>query len=114
MSDCIFCKIVRGEIPSHVVYKDEWVTAFRDINPQAPIHILIVPNQHLDGLLDVTDAHMPIMGRVLLAANAIAKKEEFAHNGFRLVANEGHDANQTVEHLHFHVLAGRRMGWPPG
>jgi len=114
MTNCIFCKIVRGEIPSQIVHKDEWVTAFRDIHPQAPIHILIVSNKHLDGPLDVTEADAALMGRVLLVANAIAYKEGFAANGYRLVANEGKDSNQTVEHLHFHVIAGRHMGWPPG
>lgn len=114
MTDCIFCKLVRGEIPSQTLYKDEWVTAFRDINPQAPIHILIVSNKHLNGPLDVTEEDTALMGRIMLAANALAQQEGFAEHGFRLLTNEGPDGGQAVEHLHFHVLAGRRLGWPPG
>ena len=114
MTNCIFCKIIRGEIPSQSIYTDEWVTAFCDINPQAPLHILLVTNKHLDGPLavGVDDAHL--IGRIALAANAIARQAGFAANGFRLVANEGADGGQVVAHLHFHLLAGRPLSWPPG
>jgi histidine triad (HIT) family protein len=114
MNNCIFCKIVQGIIPSAIVFKDEQITAFRDVNPQAPVHILIVPNKHVDGVLELEDSDAPLVARCVLAANDIARREGFAANGYRLVVNEGADANQTVEHLHVHLLAGRRMGWPPG
>lgn len=114
MDDCIFCKIVRGEAPSQRVYQDEWVTAFRDIHPQAPTHILIVSNKHITGPLAVTDADAHIVGRIIIAANRIARQKGFAGGGFRLVANEGRDGGQLVDHLHFHLLAGRLLKWPPG
>ncbi|MBI3734538.1 MAG: histidine triad nucleotide-binding protein [Chloroflexi bacterium] len=114
MTDCIFCRIVRGEIPSQTVYQNEWVTAFHDIAPKAPVHILIVSNKHLSGPLGVEETDAPIIGEIALAANRIARQLGFAANGFRLVANEGHDGSQSVAHLHFHLLAGRRLGWPPG
>ena len=114
MDNCIFCKIVRGEAPSQRLYHDEWITAFRDIHPQAPTHILIISNKHIEGPLAVTadDAHL--IGRIILAANRIAHQEGFAGGGFRIVANEGRDGGQLVDHLHFHLLAGRLLNWPPG
>jgi histidine triad (HIT) family protein len=114
MDDCIFCKIVRGEAPSKRIYQDEWVTAFRDIHPQAPTHILIVTNKHLAGPLAVTEDDAYLIGRIILAANSIARQEGFAGGGFRLVANAGRDGGQLVDHLHFHLLAGRLLKWPPG
>ena len=114
MNNCIFCKIVAGTIPSRTAYKDEWVTAFHDVNPQAPTHILVVPNKHIDGLLEVGADDAALAAKCLLAANTIARSEGFADTGFRLVVNEGRDGNQTVDHLHFHILAGRQLTWPPG
>ncbi len=114
MKNCLFCGIVRGTVPGNVVYRDEWVTAFRDINPQAPIHILVVPNRHVDGILEIGETDGELAARCILAANHVAHSEGFAANGFRLVVNEGRDGHQTVEHFHVHVLAGRRMNWPPG
>ncbi len=114
MIDCIFCKIVRGEIPSQIVHQNDQLTAFRDLHPQAPIHILIVSNKHIDGPLGVTDADVPMLGHVMLTAKSIAQQEGFADSGYRIVTNEGKDGGQFVAHLHFHLLAGRQMGWPPG
>ena len=114
MNNCIFCKIVAGTIPSRIVYRDEWVTAFHDVNPQAPKHLLVVPNKHIDGVLDIGESDAALAARCLLAANQVARSEGFAEGGFRLVVNQGRDGNQTVEHLHFHILAGRQLSWPPG
>ncbi len=114
MAKCLFCGIVRGEVPGRIVHRDEWVTAFSDIRPQAPVHVLIVPNKHIDGPLDIQADDAELVGRVMLAANAIAHQHGFERDGFRLVANEGKDAGQSVEHLHFHLLAGRPLAWPPG
>ena len=114
VTDCIFCKIVSREIAGQIVHQDEWVTAFRDVRPQAPTHILIVSNRHIGGLSDVTEADAEVMGRILLTANALAREQGFAGNGFRIVGNQGRDGGQTVGHLHFHLLAGRTMTWPPG
>ena len=114
MNNCIFCKIVAGTIPSRIVYHDEWVTVFHDVNPQAPKHLLVVPNKHIDGVLDVAEADAALAARCLLAANQVARSEGFADSGFRLVVNQGRDGNQTVGHLHFHILAGRQLSWPPG
>jgi histidine triad (HIT) family protein len=105
---------VAGTIPSRIIYRDEWVTAFHDVNPQAPKHVLVVPNKHIDGLLEVGEPDAALAARCLLAANRVARSEGFADSGFRLVVNEGRDGNQTVEHLHFHILAGRQLNWPPG
>jgi histidine triad (HIT) family protein len=111
MADCLFCKIVSGEIKGNLVYQDEHVTAFRDLNPQAPTHVLLVPNAHvasIDGLEDADVSH-----RLLRAAAKIARDEKL-DNGWRLVTNVGPDAGQSVLHLHWHLLGGRTFGWPPG
>ena len=113
MSDCIFCRIAAGEIPSEMVYQDEQLVAFRDLNPQAPVHILIIPRAHLASLADARPEHGPVLGQVLLAAGEIARQEGIAE-GYRVVNNCGESAGQTVFHVHFHVLGGRDMGWPPG
>jgi histidine triad (HIT) family protein len=112
--DCIFCKIVGGQIPAGIVYRNDQVTAFRDINPQMPLHVLVVPNQHVantETLEADTDA---LVGAVVRAARAIARQEGVSERGYRLVFNTGPDANNTVPHLHMHMLAGRSMSWPPG
>ena len=113
MSDCIFCKIAAGEIPSDQVYQDEHVVAFRDLNPQAPVHVLIIPREHLASLGEASEEHGALLGRVLLAAGEIAAREGIG-DGFRVVNNCGESAGQTVFHVHFHLLGGRDMGWPPG
>ena len=109
MSDCIFCKIANGEINTEKVYEDEFVVAFKDLNPQAPIHILVVPKKHYDNVLDVSK-NDNIISKIYDAINEIAKKENFAQNGFRVINNCGKDAGQTVMHMHFHIIAGKELG----
>ena len=112
MSDCIFCKIANGEIPSQLVYEDELVAAFNDISPVAPVHILIVPKVHIESALELDDSNKDIVGHIFAVAGKIARDKGFAENGFRVVNNCGRDGGQTVMHLHFHLLAGETMGWP--
>ena len=114
MESCLFCKIVAGDIPSKKVYEDKRLFAFEDINPQAPTHVLIVPKQHVETLLEIGDAHNELIGSVFVAASKIARKQGIAQSGFRVVANCNRDAGQTVFHIHFHLLGGRAMAWPPG
>lgn len=109
MSDCIFCKIITGEIPSTNVYKDEFVTAFRDINPVAPTHILIVPNKHIDSVNMLIPDDEPLIGKMFAVAKQLAAKEGIAENGYRLLVNTGEEAGQTVLHIHLHLLGGRTM-----
>jgi histidine triad (HIT) family protein len=109
MTDCIFCKIVSGEIPSANVYKDEQATAFRDINPAAPTHILIVPNKHIDSVNAATPDDEPLIGRLFTIAKQLAAQEGIAEDGYRLVVNTNAGAGQTVFHLHLHLLGGRQM-----
>ena len=109
MSDCIFCKIVAGEIPSTNVYKDDQVTAFRDINPAAPTHILIVPNRHIDSVNMMIPDDEPLIGRLFSVAKELAAKEGIADGGYRLIVNTGAEAGQTVFHIHLHLLGGRQM-----
>lgn len=109
MSDCIFCKIANGEIPSTIVYEDEYVTAFKDLNPQAPIHILVVPKKHYNNILDVEE-NDNIISKIYEAINKIANKEGYAKDGFRVINNCGKNAGQTVMHMHFHILAGKKLG----
>jgi histidine triad (HIT) family protein len=110
---CLFCKIVAGEIPSKKVFEDDRVYAFRDINPQAPAHILIVPRKHIDSLAETTAADQEMLGYLHLVAARMAKSEGLSQ-GFRTVINTGPDGGQTVDHLHVHLLGGRAMMWPPG
>lgn len=111
---CIFCKIISGEIPGTIVFRDEQVTAFRDINPVAPTHILIVPNRHIDsvGTLDASDE--PLMGYLFTVARQLAEKEGIDKGGYRLISNTGSDGGQTVFHLHVHLIGGQRMTHPMG
>ena len=111
---CLFCRIVKGEIPANVILDTPDVLAFRDINPVAPIHVLVIPKEHLSGLGDATDAHAGLLAKVMLAAKDVAAKEQILASGFRTVINHGPDANQTVAHLHVHVLGQRLLKWPPG
>lgn len=113
-ADCLFCNIVAGEIPADVVYRDEVVTAFRDINPQASTHFLIVPNEHVVGTDELEPAHDQTVGRLIRTAAEIARRAGVGESGYRLVVNCGPDAGQLVKHLHFHLLGGRKLGWPPG
>jgi histidine triad (HIT) family protein len=112
--NCIFCKIVGGEIPAGIVLRNDQVTAFRDANPQMPVHVLVVPNQHIADSAALTPEHDLIVGALVRAASEVASQAGLAERGYRLVFNTGADAGNTVPHLHLHVLGGRPMGWPPG
>jgi histidine triad (HIT) family protein len=112
-SDCMFCKIVDGEIPADIVHRTDHLVAFRDINPQAPTHILLIPTEHIESAAVVTDEHGKLLAELIQAATHLANAEGL-RGGWRLVTNVGPDAGQSVLHLHFHLLGGRRMGWPPG
>ena len=114
MSDCLFCRIIAREIPASIVYEDERVLAFNDINPQAPTHVLVVPRQHIASLNDVTNADDSIVGELVRRAAAIAKERGISAGGFRTVFNTNRDAGQTVFHIHLHLIGGRAMHWPPG
>ena len=114
MSDCIFCKIVSGDIPSDKVYEDDLVIGFRDLNPQAPHHYLLIPKQHIATINDVDQTNEAIMGRLYTAAATLAKELGFDESGYRAVMNCNGDGGQTVYHVHLHVLAGRQLIWPPG
>jgi histidine triad (HIT) family protein len=114
MADCIFCKIVQGEIPADVVYTDAEVVGFRDINPQAPVHIVLIPRVHVENLSAVDESHGEVLAGLCLAAGKIAQAEGIADSGYRVVTNAGPAAGQSVDHLHLHILGGRSMGWPPG
>jgi histidine triad (HIT) family protein len=114
MSDTLFAKIIRREIPANIVYEDDEVLAFRDINPQAPLHVLFVPKLAVATLNELTAEHALLIGKLVLAATAFAQREGFGDNGYRLVMNCNRDGGQTVFHLHLHLLAGRAMRWPPG
>ena len=113
-SNCLFCRIAAGDIPSTAVYSDDDVYAFRDINPAAPQHILVIPRRHIQSLAEVEDEDAPVLGALLRSARTIAQQQGFAETGFRSVFNTGVDGGQTVGHLHLHLLAGRALHWPPG
>lgn len=112
--NCIFCKITKGEFSSKKVYEDDFVLAFYDIEPQAPTHILIIPKKHYSTILELEEDDKELVGHIFLVANKIAKDLDFHKKGFRIVVNCNKDGGQTVFHLHFHLLAGRTMLWPPG
>jgi histidine triad (HIT) family protein len=114
MSDTIFGKIIRREIPADIVYENDDVLAFRDLNPQAPVHVLFIPKRALATLNDADEADASLLGKLLLAAADYAKREGFAEQGYRTVMNCNEDGGQTVFYLHVHLLAGRRLQWPPG
>jgi histidine triad (HIT) family protein len=114
MADCIFCKIVNGEIPADRVYEDDKVIAFNDIEPQAPIHILIIPKEHIPSLNSIDESNNSIIGHIHYVITKIAKEKGIDQKGYRVVNNCGKEGGQTVSHLHFHLLGGRNMMWPPG
>ncbi len=116
MSDrnCIFCKIIKGEIPADLIYEDDMCVAFNDIQPQSPTHILIIPRQHLDSLDKAAEEHTAMLGHLLLTGAKIARQKSFAENGYRTVINTNQDGGQTVFHLHVHLLGGRPFIFPPG
>ena len=112
--DCLFCKIIAGEIPSTEVYRDDDVFAFEDINPVAPTHTLVIPVKHLTDVAAAEEADTELIGKLVMAANKIAEKKGLVKEGFRYVINTGNDGGQTVYHLHLHIFGGRKMNWPPG
>ncbi|MBI5426892.1 MAG: histidine triad nucleotide-binding protein [Nitrospinae bacterium] len=114
MSDCLFCKIIEGKIPSKKVFEDDRLFAMEDVNPQAPVHLLIMPKKHVATLLDLQDGDSSLMGAVFPAASRLARERNIDRSGFRLVVNCGAGAGQSVFHIHFHLLGGRAMLWPPG
>ena len=114
MADCLFCRIIAGEIPGSIVYQDDRVVAFNDINPQAPTHVLIVPRRHIPSLDDLSADDDQIVGELVRRAAAIAKDRGISSGGYRTVFNTNRDAGQTVFHIHLHLLGGRSMHWPPG
>ncbi len=107
---CLFCRIVQGEIPAEILFQDDRVTAFRDINPQAPVHILVIPNRHSASLADMSGADGPTLGRMVEVLNRLAQQEGIAKSGFRVLINTGPDAHQEVHHTHWHLLGGRQLG----
>ena len=109
MSDCLFCKIIAGEIPSTKVYEDEHVYAFKDINPLAPVHILVIPKEHISGASEITAENSAVVSKIFEAAAKIAKEQGIAEDGFRIVTNCGENGCQSVHHLHFHILGGRKL-----
>jgi histidine triad (HIT) family protein len=114
MNHCLFCGIIAGTSKGDIVYNDDSVVAFRDILPRAPVHILIVPRKHIASVMDLGPADSAIVGDIFRVAGQLAEQEGIAASGFRVVVNCGRDAGQSVFHLHYHLLGGRRMGWPPG
>jgi histidine triad (HIT) family protein len=112
--DCLFCRIISRDIPAAIVYEDDRVLAFKDINPQAPIHVLVVPKQHIRSLNDLGPGDDQIVGEIVRRGAAIAQVEGVSNAGFRTVFNTNRDAGQTVPHIHLHVLGGRSLAWPPG
>jgi len=113
-SDCLFCKIVAGDIPSDRVYADDHVYAFRDVNPQAPTHILVIPRKHISSINEADDSDEALLGKLLLCGQRIAVQEKLADAGFRFVINTGEHGGQSVFHIHLHVIGGRQLSWPPG
>jgi histidine triad (HIT) family protein len=113
-SECIFCRISQRQIPAEIVFEDEEALAFRDVNPQAPTHILVIPKRHLPSLSDMEKEDVPTIGHLTWVAREIARRENLIQNGYRIVVNNGANAGQTVFHLHVHLLGGRAFGWPPG
>lgn len=114
MSDCLFCKMVAGAIQPDIVYEDDDVLAFRDVNPQAPVHVLLIPKQHISTINDLLPEHNELMGKLYQAARQVAQQEEISERGYRTLMNCNAEAGQTVFHIHMHLLGGRPMGWPPG
>ncbi len=114
MTDCIFCRIAARKMPARIVYEDEQVVAFEDINPQAPVHLLVIPRRHIPTALDISPEDGALIGRMLRTAGALARERKIADRGFRIVLNTNPEAGQTVYHMHLHLLGGRPMHWPPG
>ena len=114
MDDCIFCKIINKEIPASIVYEDERIIAFDDINPQAPVHVLLIPKEHYPSLNEIPEDRKDVLSHLLLKAREIAREKEIGERGYRIVLNTARESGQDVLHIHFHLLGGRQMSWPPG
>lgn len=114
MENCIFCKIVNKELSSEILYEDEYSLAFRDINPQAPVHILVIPKKHIRSLVEMDENDKGIIGHLIYTAKDLATRLGISNKGFRMIVNSGLESGQSVWHLHFHVMGGRKMLWPPG
>lgn len=113
-NDCLFCRIAAKQIPSKIIFEDDDLVAIEDINPAAPVHILLIPRDHRSSLNEVTEADQGLLGHIQITASALARQLNIADNGYRLVCNCGMDGGQTVLHIHYHLLGGRELGWPPG
>jgi len=114
MEDCIFCKIINKEIPASIVYEDERMIAFDDINPQAPVHVLLIPKEHYPSLNEIPEDKKDVLSHLILKAREIAREKEIGERGYRIVLNTARESGQDVLHIHFHLLGGRQMSWPPG
>lgn len=113
-SDCLFCRIIAGEVPATQLHADDLVVAIRDVSPRAPTHILLMSREHVESAADVDEAHASMLARLFVVAAQLARQEGLGERGYRLVTNIGQESGQSVRHLHVHLLGGRRMGWPPG
>ncbi|HET6313423.1 MAG TPA: histidine triad nucleotide-binding protein [Chloroflexia bacterium] len=111
---CIFCRLAKGLVRADIIFEDDAVIAFNDIHPQAPTHVLVIPRQHITALWETDDSHNALLGRILLVCNRVAQQQGIMDSGYRVVVNTGADAGQSVDHVHFHVLGGRKLQWPPG
>ncbi len=114
MSECIFCRIVKKEIPADIVFENDHILAFSDIHPQSPVHILVIPKKHVARLMDLSEEDMPVIHEVHKAVQVLARQRDVHQSGFRVVVNNGANAGQAVDHIHYHLLAGRQFSWPPG
>ncbi|NFI93951.1 histidine triad nucleotide-binding protein [Clostridium botulinum] len=114
MGDCIFCKIIKGDIPSKKLYEDELVYAFYDINPEAPVHFLVIPKEHIKSVNELNEKNINVVSHIFKVINKLVVELGIADSGYRIVNNCGEDGGQTVNHMHFHILAGRSLQWPPG
>src|SRR5690348_4546781 len=114
MADCLFCRIVKKQIPATIVEESEQTLAFRDINPRAPVHVLVIPKEHIGSLMEFKPEHAPILSEIHQMIQRVARKEKIDETGFRVVVNTGKDSGQAVSHVHYHVLGGRGLNWPPG
>ncbi len=114
VTDCIFCRIIDKEIPSEIIYEDDKVIAFKDANPQAPIHFLVIPKEHIESLNHINEENLELIGHIFYVIKKLIKRMGFHEEGYRIVNNCGEFGGQTVSHIHFHVLAGRKLSWPPG
>jgi histidine triad (HIT) family protein len=114
VAECIFCRIAKREVEAGVIYEDDLCLAFNDLHPQAPLHALVIPKRHVVNLLEAGETEAELLGHMLLVCNKVAKEAGVAERGFRVITNSNAESGQSVDHLHFHVLGGRRMRWPPG